>query len=345
MRTQNWYYPSPADCQECHNTAIAGNSFGIGVLGVNARELNGNLIYSATGVMDNQIRTLNRLGLLYPAINETNISGYSKLSSMTSLSASLQERARSYLDVNCQACHQPGGQGPTWDARYDTPLPQQNITNYPALFSLGISDNACIVKSKDIWRSVLLARINTTNQDIQMPDFRNLIDTNAVQVLIAWINSLPGTPALAPPVITPNGGSFFNQVGITLQPPDPNAAIYYALDGSLPTTNSLLHSGMFNLTSNATVSASAVESNYANSVAVNALFFIQPLQFVSENFSNGVFQLQFMGATGSNYVLQASPDLLNWTPVATNQAALNLLNFIDPRSSNYPRRFYRVLQQ
>jgi len=264
---------------------------------------------------------------------------------MTNLSASLQERVRSYLDVNCQACHQPGGAGPTWDARYDTPLAQQNITNYPALFPLGISDNACIVKSKDIWRSVLLARVNTTNQDIQMPDFRNLIDTNAVHVITDWINSLPGTPALAPPTLAPNGGLFFNRVGITLQPPDSNAAIYYTLDGSLPTTNSLLYFAPFNLTNNATVSAGAFETNYANSVAASALFLVQPVRFSSSSFSNGVLQLQFIGAAGSNYVLQASTNLVNWTPVATNPATTTGIIFIDPKSSNYPARFYRAMQQ
>ena len=345
VRTQTWYYPSPADCQECHNTAVAGNSFGIGVLGINARELNGNLTYPATSVTDNQIRTLNRLGLLYPAINETSISGYTQLSAMTNLSAQLQNRVRSYLDVNCQTCHQPGGAGPTWDARYDTPLAQQNITNYPALFSLGISDNACVVKSKDIWRSVLLARINTLDQTIQMPDFRNLIDTNAVQALITWINSLPGTPALAPPVIAPNGGLFFNSVGVTLQSTNANAAIYYTLDGSLPTTNSLLYSAPFNLTNNATVSAAAFETNYFNSIAVSAQFIVPPVMFLSQNFTNGVFQMQFLGSLGSNYVLQASTNLVNWIPLVTNPATTNLLNFIDPHSSNYPNRFYRALQQ
>ncbi|HXR03328.1 MAG TPA: chitobiase/beta-hexosaminidase C-terminal domain-containing protein, partial [Verrucomicrobiae bacterium] len=345
VQTQTWYYPSPADCQECHNTAVAGNSFGIGVLGVSARELNGNLTYPATGVTDNQIRTLNRLGLLYPAINETNITGYSQLSAMTNLSVSLQERVRSYLDVNCQACHQPGGAGPTWDARYDTPLAQQNITNYPALIPLGISDNACIVKAKDIWRSVLLARINTTNQNIQMPDFRNLIDTNAVQVITGWINSLPGTPALAPPTLTPDGGMFFNGVGITLQPPDSNAAIYYTLDGSLPATNSLLYSVPFDLTNNATVSAAAFETNYGNSVAASALFLVQPVRFSTESFSNGILQMQFIGAAGSNYVLLASTNLANWTPMATNPATTNGIIFTDPTSSNYPARFYRAVQQ
>ena len=345
VRTQTWYYPSPSDCQECHNSAVAGNSYGIGVLGVNARELNGNLTYPATSVTDNQIRTLNRLGLLDPAINETNITGYSQVFAMTNLSASLQDRVRSYLDVNCQACHQPGGQGPTWDGRFDTPLALQNITNYPAAFPLNISDNACIVKSKDIWRSVLLSRINTLDTSIQMPDFRNLMDTNAVQALVAWINTLPGTPALAPPTITPNGGLFFNSVGLTLQPTDTNAAIYYTLDGSLPTTNSFLYSSAFNLTSNATVSANAFETNYINSVAASALFFVQPVRFSSEYFSNGIFQLQFIGAAGSNYVLQTSTDLVNWTPMITNPAATNGILFIDPKSSNYSKRFYRVIQQ
>src|ERR1019366_561880 len=50
VQTQTWYYPSPADCQECHNSPVASSSSGINVLGVNARQLNGSLTYPASGV-------------------------------------------------------------------------------------------------------------------------------------------------------------------------------------------------------------------------------------------------------------------------------------------------------
>jgi hypothetical protein len=335
VTTQTWYYPSPSDCLSCH-TPVANY-----VLGLNTRQLNGNYSYAATGVTDNQIRTFNRLGLFNPAFNETNSTNLEKLSALGNTGASFEERARSYLDANCAQCHQPGGVGITFDARYDTPLTNQNLI-YGGLNGAGFA----MIVPRDIWRSQVRLRMNTTNNSIKMPPLaRQLIDTNAVAVMEDWINSLPGTPAQAPPTITPNGGAFFNSVGVTLQAPDTNAAIYFTLDGTTPTTNSLLYSSVFNLTSNALVAASAIRTGYVNSVAASAFFVVQPVQFTSEGFSNGVFRLQFVGAPGSNYVLQASTNFVNWTPLVTNPATTNILNFIDANAGNYPLRFYRVLQQ
>src|ERR1019366_1365293 len=131
--------------------------------------------------------------------------------------------------------------------------------------------------------SMIYQRMNTTNDSYKMPTLaRALIDTNAVQVFTDWINSLPGTPALAPPTITPNGGSYVASVNVTLTAPDTNATIYYTLDGSLPTTNSLLYSGGINLLANATVSANAFETSYNNSVAASALFLVEPLHFTAQ---------------------------------------------------------------
>jgi hypothetical protein len=139
------------------------------VLGVNTRQLNGNQTYPATGVTDNQLRTLNRLGLFNPAFNEGGITNFEKLSALTNLSASLQERARSYLDANCAQCHQPGGTGITFDARYDTPLAQSEHHQLSGGLSAGL-DNACIVKAEGhLALGALYRAINTTNPDIKMP--------------------------------------------------------------------------------------------------------------------------------------------------------------------------------
>jgi hypothetical protein len=159
---------------------------------MNTRQLNGNFSYPATARTDNQLRALNRIGVLNPAINEGDISNFARLSALTNTSASLEEKFRSYLDVNCAACHRPGGAGVTMDARYDTPLANQKLINVvPARGTVGF-ENARIITPHDPNRSVILARMNTTNVLFKMPQVgRNLIDTNAVEMTTQWINSLP----------------------------------------------------------------------------------------------------------------------------------------------------------
>jgi PA14 domain/Concanavalin A-like lectin/glucanases superfamily/Chitobiase/beta-hexosaminidase C-terminal domain/Immunoglobulin I-set domain len=338
--TQNWYYPSPADCLTCHTPQPNY------VLGVNSRQLNGTNTYLSTGVTDNQLRTLNRLGLLYPAFNEANITNFEQLSSVTNVNVPLVQRARSYLDANCAQCHQPGGTGITFDARYDTPLTNQNIINATAAFPLGY-DNAKIVTPSDVWRSVLYDRMNSLDNAIKMPPLaRNLIDSNAVATFAAWINSLGGTPALAPPVLTPAAGIFTNHVTVTLQPPDTNAVLYYTLDGSLPTTNSARYTGPFILSSSAMVTANAFEANYINSVAVSGTFTIVPplyTIFAPTFLPNGSFEMQYWAPTNQTYILQSSTDLVHWTPVATNVPASAPFTLIDPGAAASPYRFYRVV--
>jgi hypothetical protein len=193
--------------------------------------------------------------------------------------------------------------------------------------------------------------MNSTDPAIKMPGLaRNLIDTTAVQVMGEWINSLPGTPALAPPAINPPGGTFNLPVTVTLQSSDTNAAIYYTLDGSLPTLSSALYSSPFVLTSNATVFANAAEASFATSVAVGFQFNISsgvgPGAVLNPNgvLTNGTFNLQVSGTTGRTYVLQGSTNLRNWIPVNTNIPASSPFTMTDPGAANFLYRYYRAVQ-
>jgi hypothetical protein len=189
--------------------------------------------------------------------------------------------------------------------------------------------------------------MNVVNPAIQMPPLaRNLIDTNAVQIMADWINSFTNEPALAPPVLTPASGIFTNEVTLTLQPPDASAALYYTVDGSLPTTNSTLYTGPFDLTYSAVVMANAFETNFVNSEAVSGTFTIVPTLYslFAPGFqSNGSFQMQYWAPAGQTYVLQSSSDLLNWTPVSTNEPTSAPFPLVDPAPGSAPYRFYRVV--
>jgi uncharacterized repeat protein (TIGR03806 family) len=189
-RTQQWFYPGPLDCLRCHTPAASY------VLGVKTRQLNGNFNYPATGLSDNQLRAWNHIGLFDSNLNEGGITTYDKLVAVTNLTASLGHRVRSYLDANCSQCHRPGGVPAFWDARYDTPLQNQNIINGIVANNLGLA-GAKVIVPDDLTHSIMYLRVNSLDTFKMPPLARNTIDTNAVNALAEWINGL------VPPTISP----------------------------------------------------------------------------------------------------------------------------------------------
>lgn len=62
-----------------------------------------------------------------------------------------------------------------------------------------------------------------------------------------------------------------------------------------------------------------------------------------QKLANGMLTFRFYGEPGTNYVVKASTNLVNWLPLATNQiSGLGYLEFTDTLSTNYDRRFYRI---
>src|SRR5439155_10060906 len=80
------------------------------------------------------------------------------------------------------------------------------------------------------------------------------------------------TSFLATPTLSPNGATYTNSVTVTLAEATPGATIYYTLDGTTPTTNSLLYTAPFAVTTTLNVSVIAVKPGAANSAVASASF-------------------------------------------------------------------------
>lgn len=185
--SQTWIYPSEAQCMQCH-TEAAGRS-----LGLETRQLAFNIRYPQTGRDGHQLLTLNAIHTLSPPIADPKAE--IPYPNPTGTSGTLGERARAYLHTNCSQCHRPGG--PTTsnlDLRYATTLANTNACDIaPGLGDLGIA-NARLIAPGAADRSVIPARMNLRDNANAMPptDLGARVDTEGVQLIRDWINSLPG---------------------------------------------------------------------------------------------------------------------------------------------------------
>lgn len=180
---QLWHYPSRGECIVCH-TAAAGSS-----LGLETRQLDGNLRYPSTGRTANQLDTLSAVGLL-----QAPIPGRLRIPPLVEpfdATAPLNARARSYLHSNCGGCHRPGGLGRgSMDLRVTTSLAQTGTCDIsPSLGELGIMD-ARLLAPGEPDRSILLARIEALDGNRMPPLGSNVVDQQGVDLIRAWIASL-----------------------------------------------------------------------------------------------------------------------------------------------------------
>jgi uncharacterized repeat protein (TIGR03806 family) len=268
LETQSWYYPSRADCVTCH-TPLNG-----GVLGLSARQLNREFAYRK-GASENQLLHWARLGLFDSSFIEIEKqhARLHKLAAPRDANASVEVRARSWLDANCAYCHRPGGTVANFDARFDTPLMLQALVNGPVLIDEGI-DNARVIAPKDIWRSILFLRINTQEPFKMPPLAHGKIDDEGVALMKTWVESLPGRPALAPPKISPAGADFKERVLVALSHEVSGVVIHFTLDGSAPQKASPVYTNSFELTSPVTVRARAFSEGFTRSIAVQETFIV-----------------------------------------------------------------------
>jgi putative heme-binding domain-containing protein len=115
-----------------------------------------------------------------------------RLASPHDATENLDDRARSYLHVNCSMCHQPGGNAiVSFYLRRDLPFDQLNTNKGTGIGTFGMRD-ARIVAPGDPYRSLLLYRMSKLGY-ARMPYIGSrVVDNAGVALVEEWIRSLPG---------------------------------------------------------------------------------------------------------------------------------------------------------
>jgi glucose/arabinose dehydrogenase len=167
---QTWRYPSRSECMTCH-TQPAGYA-----LSFNTHQLN----------RENQLGDLEAAGYFSQAIGE-NPHALPALAAADDETASLEWRARSYLQTNCAQCHQPNGSSRgDWDARITTPLDAANIISGMLVNDGGDPLNRWMVPG-DAQHSMILKRLQGDGV-LRMPPLSTAErDLAAEQLITDWI--------------------------------------------------------------------------------------------------------------------------------------------------------------
>ncbi|KAB7731017.1 hypothetical protein F5984_09320 [Rudanella paleaurantiibacter] len=177
--------PNKNQCKSCHNRNEVFMP-----IGPKVKQLNHPIAY-ADGT-ENQLERWVKMG--YLKATKTDIERISPLVSMTNEHASLNSRARSYLDVNCGHCHNPKGPAATSGLylNHEERNPfHWGVRKSPVAAGIGAGSFRFDVNPGQGRASIMTYRMNSVHPGIMMPEVgRVSIHTEGVALIEAWINSL-----------------------------------------------------------------------------------------------------------------------------------------------------------
>ena len=174
--TQLWDVASRQTCAECHHDVT-----GL-ILGVTTAQLHRDVVVD--GAKRSQLRELERRGVLTGLPED--LDELSRQIDPYDEARSLDARARSYLEVHCAVCHQPGGNGSgTLDLRAETPMHLTGAVKLSEEFEL----DAGVLVPGYPRRSTLWRRMAAVGP-ARMPQFLTTVpDDQALELIGAWISS------------------------------------------------------------------------------------------------------------------------------------------------------------
>lgn len=108
--------------------------------------------------------------------------------------ASLNDRARAYLDINCGPCHRPGAPGKTSGLNLTVFAKEGyelGIGKKPVAAGKGSGGKAYDIVPGDPESSILVYRMKSTDPGIMMPELgRSSVHTEGVELIEDWIRSM-----------------------------------------------------------------------------------------------------------------------------------------------------------
>lgn len=187
-RFVNYRIPAKQQCVICHT-----NDFETLPLGIKPQNINSMLSYDDGS--NNQLQKLIDFGYLEDALPESILT----VVDWKDASKSLEQRAKSYLDINCANCHIDGGQGDYRVIRLGYSDTVNNDENAGVCVDAdtpipGLMGQKHIAPG-DPENSIIYYRMSVTgDQPYKMPQFgQSLVHTEALVVLEEWINSINQT--------------------------------------------------------------------------------------------------------------------------------------------------------
>ena len=110
--------------------------------------------------------------------------------------ATLEQRAKDYLDINCAHCHSEIGAADTSGLFLNREVAvgrHYGICKSPVAVGRGSGDRPYDIYPGEPGQSILLYRMEHTDPAIAMPELgRSTVHTEGVKLIADWINSMPG---------------------------------------------------------------------------------------------------------------------------------------------------------
>lgn len=183
-QTIQYVVPNKNQCKGCHTYDKAFSP-----IGPKARHLNKDFTY--TSGTENQLAYWQAHGLLTgaPAPEDA-----PRVPAMDDLTASLDSRARAYLDINCAHCHRAEGPGSTsglFLTDWETNKTAWGYKKRPVAAGRGSGGLAYDIDPGKPDQSILIYRLQSTDPGVMMPEVgRTTVHDEGLALLRDWINEL-----------------------------------------------------------------------------------------------------------------------------------------------------------